>query len=267
MGKKLGVMPGLCILCLLALLFLPAAKGCGAAEREQQADDRGAMLLEYFVKELAPEKITMILSDQPDDEGKIREIYLDLKGCLIGGVRIETLRMNAVGVIFNPPAEWAIKEMKPLEVLNVHAFARMTEDDLNRNLLQKQFGDDDSWRNLQLDIHPGGIYARGNYIAQFIVRLNILIEIFSKFKIVDMQQIWLDDYSIRVNTLDVPKFITDKAIAEIQPLLDLGKFVFPLKLHSITYDEESITITSRVLPAPFMGIVYHGGIPGEQAKK
>ncbi len=267
MAKKRGILPGMFILCLLSLLLLPAAKGFCAPGAGQAQDDRGALLLEYFVKELAPEKVTMILADQPDDEGNVREIYLDLKGCVIGGVRIDTLRMNAAGVRFNPPEEWKEKAVEPLEVLNVHAFARLTEDDLNRNLLQKQFGDDDSWRNLQVDIHPEGIYARGNYIAQFIVRLNILIEIFSKFKIVDMQQIWLDDYSIKVNTLDVPKFITDKAVAEIQPILDLGKFVFPLKLHSITYDEESITITSRVLPAPFMGIVYHWGIPGEQAKK
>ncbi|GAB1485959.1 hypothetical protein MASR2M79_10060 [Aminivibrio sp.] len=214
-----------------------------------------------------PRKITMILADQPDDEGHVREIYLDLKGCVIGGVRIDTLRMDAVGVRFNPPGEWREKGIEPLEVLNAHAVARLTEYDLNENLLQKQFGDDDSWRNLQVDIHPGGIYARGNYIAQFIFRLDILIEIFSKFKIVDMQQVWLDDYSVRVNRMDIPKFITDKAVAEIQPLLDLGKFVFPLKLHSIEYDEEAITISSRVIPEPFPGVVYSWGVPGDQAKK
>ena len=269
MRKKGESRPKLRVFFLLCFTLLWVAEGAWASVGADisSEEDRGNRLLQYFVRELTPEKITMILADQPDDEGNIREIYLDLKGCVIGGVRIDTLRMDAVGVKFTPPEEWTEKGIKPLEVLNVHAFARLTEEDLNENLLQKQFGDDDSWRNLQVDIHPEGIYARGNYIAQFIIRLDILIEIFSKFKIVDMQQIWLDDYSIRVNRLDVPQFITDRAVAEIQPILDLGKFVFPLKLHSIGYDEESITMASRVLPAPFMGITYNWGVPGEQAKK
>lgn len=268
MKKERKTLWGVLVVFLLCLMLLPAAEGgCSDSGAKSGEEDRGAQLLQYFLKELTPEKITMILADQPDEEGHIREIYLDLKGCVIGGVRIDTLRMDAVGVKFNPPGEWDTKEIEPLEVLNAHAFARLTEDDLNENLLQKQFGDDDSWRNLQMNVHPEGIYARGNYIAQFIFRLDILIEIFSKFKIVDMQQIWLDDYSVRVNRLDVPKFITDKAVEEIQPLLDLGKFVFPLKLHSIAYDEEAITISSRVLPEPFAGLVYRWGIPGEQAKK
>ncbi|GAB1399387.1 hypothetical protein MASR2M17_10210 [Aminivibrio sp.] len=257
---------GISAVLMLCLILLPGTEGiCSAGGKG--AEDRGAELLQYFLRELAPEKITMILADQPDGEGHVREIYLDLKGCVIGGVRIDTLRMDAVGVRFNPPGEWREKGIEPLEVLNAHAVARLTEYDLNENLLQKQFGDDDSWRNLQVDIHPGGIYARGNYIAQFIFRLDILIEIFSKFKIVDMQQVWLDDYSVRVNRMDIPKFITDKAVAEIQPLLDLGKFVFPLKLHSIEYDEEAITISSRVIPEPFPGVVYSWGVPGDQAKK
>lgn len=268
MRKQRGIPWGVWIVFLLCLIFLPATEGvCSGSGGGNTEEDRGAQLLQYFLRELTPEKITMIMANLPDEEGNIREIYLDLKGCVIGGVRIDTLRMDAVGVKFTPPGEWGEKGIEPLEVLNAHAFARLTEDDLNENLLQKQFGDDDSWRNLQMDIHPGGIYARGNYIAQFIFRLDILIEIFSKFKIVDMQQIWLDDYSIRVNRFDIPEFITDKAVAEIQPLLDLGKFVFPLKLHSIAYDEEAITISSKILPEPFPGVVYNWEIPGDQTKK
>jgi len=198
----------------------------------------------------------MIIENEPEDDGLVREMFLDVTGCDIGGVRIDSLKLRAVGVSFTPPSEWEREPPDIREILNVHAFARITESDLNKNLLEKQFGDDDEWHNLQVRISPDGIYARGNYHVRVLFTLDILIEIFSKFKIVDMQQVWLDDYTLRVNRVDVPGFITDKAISQIQPLLDLGKFVFPLRLSSIVFEQGSMTIASRVIPEPFEGIVY-----------
>ncbi|NLK18376.1 MAG: DUF2993 domain-containing protein [Synergistaceae bacterium] len=238
-----------------AALILPlSAKAAPAGD-----SSRGAALLNHFVKEFSPEKMTMIIDEEPGSDGYVREIYMDITGCDIGGVRIDSLKVGAVGVQMNPPMEWDEKGLDVAEILNVHAFARIMEKDLNDNLLAKEFGDDDHWNNLQVDMRPEGIYARGNYLVTMIFRLNILIEIFSKFKIVDGQQVWLDDYSLRVNRVDVPGFITDQAVDKIQPLLDLRKFVFPLKLHAIHYGEDSLTITSRVLPEPFDGIVYEYG--------
>ena len=86
--------------------------------------------------------------------------------------------------------------------------------------------------------------------------MSFLIEVFSKLKIVDKQQIWLDDYSVRINRMDVPQFIVDKAVGAIQPVLNLKKFVFPLRLHSVTYDDEAIFASSRILPEPFDGLSY-----------
>jgi hypothetical protein len=156
----------------------------------------------------------------------------------------------------NPPGEWDKKGLEAREILNIHAFARILEKDLNDNLLSKEFGEDDHWNNIQVDMRPDGIYARGNYLVTVLFRLNILIEIFSRFKIVEMQQVWLHDYTLKVNKVNVPRFITDQAVEQIQPILDLRKFVFPLKLHSIVYGEDSLTIASRVLPEAFQGIVY-----------
>lgn len=239
-------------LCLALFMLLQANTASAEAEHS-----RGEQLLHYFVEEFKPEILHMILENEPNDEGLIRELYLDVTGCDIGGVRIDSLKLRAVGVTLTPPSQWEQDgRIDAKEVLNVHAFAAITEKDLNENLLQKQFGDDDEWHNLQVRMTPDGIYARGNYHARVLFTLNILIEIFSKFKIVDMQQVWLDDYTLRVNRVDVPDFITDKAVSQIQPLLDLSKFIFPLRLSSITFNEGSMTIASRVLPEPFEGIVY-----------
>lgn len=221
-----------------------------------EEESRGRLLLHHFAREFTPERMTMIIDEEPDNTGYVRDIFLDVKGCVIGGVRMDSLRIRAMGVQMNSPEDWTSKGLDAKEILNVHAFARILEKDLNDNLLSKEFGEDDHWNNLQVDMRPEGIYARGNYLATILFRLNILIEIFSRFKIVDMQQVWLHDYTLKVNRVDVPQFITDQAVEQIQPLLDLSKFVFPLKLHEITYDDTSLTITSRVLPESFKGIAY-----------
>lgn len=236
------------LLCLLFILVgsLPSSAG----------ETRGQFLLQHLVKEFSPEKITMVVDDEPDETGYIRDMYLDITGCIIGGVRIDSLQLRAMGVRLTPPSEWNEKGLVASEILNILAFAKITEKDLNDNLFSKNFGDDDHWNNLQVDMRSDGIYARGNYLVRVLFRLNILIEIFSKCKVVDMQQIWLDDYTLKVNKVDVPNFITDKAVKQIQPILDLSKFVFPLKLHSIGYGDDSITLSSRVLPTSFDGIVY-----------
>lgn len=249
----------------IGIIFAAAAvlMASGGAAAAPAAPGRGEALLKHFAGEFSPEKMTMILDEEPDETGYVREIYMDIVGCNIGGVRMDSLKVKAVGVQMNSPGEWADKGLDVTEILNVHAFARILEKDLNDNLLAKEFGDDDHWNNLQVDMRPDGIYARGNYMVTVIFRLNILIEIFSRFKIVEMQQVWLDDYKLKVNRVDVPGFITDQAVEKIQPLLDLRKFVFPLRLHSIHYDEDSLTITSRVLPEPFEGLVYEYSAPGE----
>ncbi len=228
---------------------------------------RGERLMQFFVEEFKPERARMILENEPDDDGLVREIYLEVEGCDIGGVRIDSLILRAVGVSFTPPSQWDEESPDIREILNVHATARITENDLNENLLQKQFGDDDEWHNLQMRITPDGVYARGNYHVRVLFTLNILIEIFSKFKIVNMQQVWLDDYTLRVNRFDVPEFITDKAVSQIQPLLDLGRFIFPLRLSSIVFEDGSMTIASRVTPMPFEGIEYEYTREAEPAEK
>ncbi|MBL3539645.1 LmeA family phospholipid-binding protein [Aminivibrio sp.] len=233
---------------LLLLFFVTPAKAGG--------ETSGNLLLRQFVSEFTPERMTMIIDEEPDATGYIRDIYLDLTGCVVGGVRMDTLRVRAMGVQMNPPGEWDKKGLEAREILNIHAFARILEKDLNDNLLSKEFGEDDHWNNIQVDMRPDGIYARGNYLVTVLFRLNILIEIFSRFKIVEMQQVWLHDYTLKVNKVNVPRFITDQAVEQIQPILDLRKFVFPLKLHSIVYGEDSLTIASRVLPEAFQGIVY-----------
>jgi hypothetical protein len=70
------------------------------------------------------------------------------------------------------------------------------------------------------------------------------------------QEIWLDDYKVRVNKVDVPDGLTQRAISRIQPVIDLGEFPFPLVLDSIIQEEDRVVIKSRLEPIPFEGRTY-----------
>lgn len=242
------------LLCLLSIILIFHSAPLWG--QEISALTTGQRLQHHFIKELDPEKMTIVFDEEPNENGYIRDMYMDIQGAIIGGVRIKSLSLRAMGVQLSPITTWGEEGPEVNYIMNIHAKGVICEDDINRNLLQKEFGDDDHWHNIQLDISPDGIYAKGYYLVRLLLKLDILIEIESRLKIVNQQQIWLDDYKVRVNRVDVPDFVTEKAVSQIQPLLDLSKFVFPLKLTSIAYDDTSITLSSAKEPEPFDGIIY-----------
>ena len=62
---------------------------------------------------------------------------------------------------------------------------------------------------------------------------------------------------MRVNKLDLPDYITQKALSQIQPLLDLGRFPFPLRLHTVQLEHGSAFLATRILPDPMQnGVSY-----------
>ena len=90
------------------------------------------------------------------------------------------------------------------------------------------------------------------------VTLDILIEIDSKLKIVNRRELWLDNPQVRINKMDLPDYITNKALSQIQPLLDLARFPLPLKLHTVTLEKGTALLSTRILPEPMeRGITYH----------
>jgi hypothetical protein len=242
---------------LLILFFAVATAFSGqafSAQAETEQTDAGERLFQAFVEGLKPESAKMILDGGPDENGRVRRIYLDLTGCEMDEVRIDSLKIEACEVTFTPPGTWDEKGPDIEDMLTVKAVARILEEDVNRALLVKQFGDDDEhWHDLSLDFRNGGIYARGYYLAEFIFRLDILLEIEGRFDIRQGQEIWLDDYTIRVNRVDVPDGLAERAVSRIQPIIDLGEFPFPLRLDRIIQEEDQITIRSRLEPEPFEG--------------
>lgn len=244
------------LLYVLSIYIVSAVlSGCALPAWSNHCEEEAATrLFESFVTGLKPESAKMIIDGGPDENGRVRRIYLDLQGCVMDDVRIDRLRIDACEVIFTPPSTWDEDGPDVDEMLSVKAVARILEEDVNTALMLKQIGNDNEhWHDLYLDFRDGGIYARGYYLAKFIFRLDILIEIEGRFDIRRGREIWLADYNVRVNRVDVPEGLAERAVSSIQPIINLDDFPFPLTLDRIVQEDGMITIRSRLEPEPFDG--------------
>lgn len=208
-------------------------------------------LLNFYVKKFTPEKATLVISDRPDATGLFNEVYMDLKGVVIDHFRLNSLVVHMRGVQFNEPSEWAKGNVECKNAISVLATANLLESDINKSIENRNFGKgEEHWHDMSLKVAPKGLSGRGYYKYSI---LDILIEIDSKLKIVRGKEIWLDNPQVRANKLDVPDYVTKKALGKIQPLVNLRKFPLPLTLHRIELKNGSATLSSRHLPRALKG--------------
>lgn len=239
-------------LVFFAFLFLFAQAAVGAdMEFIGKVDGNTPLshILRFYVEKFTPEEVFLEVDELPDESGRIRELYMDMTGIIIGKVRLDRLTARMSDVRFNSPIEWEKGNVVCLDALQTYAFCRLTDKDINGSLADRALGKDDQWHNISMKISPDGLYAKGNYIAQILfLSLDILIEVKSGLKIVDNKELWLDKYEIFVNKMDVPGYITEKAVGQIQPILNLARFPFPLKLSNIDFRQGEALLSTRVLP-------------------
>ena len=133
--------------------------------------------------------------------------------------------------------------------MQINAVVTVLEDDINRAIEEKTFGKEDQWHDVSMAITPSGLKGRGYYKTNaMLVNLDILLEITSGLKIVNSKELWLNNPLVKVNKMDVPDYITSKALTKIQPLVDLRKFPLPMSLHMVNLKQGSAVLSTRTLP-------------------
>lgn len=248
---------------LLLAWVISAASASWAADFEFRGKiepvDATSHLLAYYVNRFAPEELKLTVVGQPDATGRFHDLFMDLTGVRIEDVRVDKLTFRMNDVQFNAPENWTSGDVECRNALQIYAACRILEEDINKGLEAQTFGKDDHWKNIALAITPSGLKGKGTYLAKVLfVTLDILIEIDSKLKIVNRRELWLDDPQVRINKMDLPDYITKKALAQIQPLLDLARFPLPLKLHTVALEEGRALLSTRIGPQPIdQGTTYH----------
>jgi len=242
----------------LCLLFSMTASSADFSYKGRvEPTDITTELLRFYIEKFNPESAELIVEEEPDETGLFKNIYMDIIGCNISGVRIDRLTFQLIEAQFNDPEEWASDKVECVSALEAYATCRLLEDDINADLQKRVIGDgDDSWRNLNLKISPGGLSGSGEYSVKLLFTFDVLIEIESKLRIVGGQEIWLEDTSLKLNRLDVPEYITNMALDKIQPILDLKTVTLPLRLNRVVLKEKEAFFETRLLPSKIEGIIY-----------
>ena len=203
-------------------------------------------LLNFYVKKFRPEKALLVISGKPDETGLFNDIYMNLQGVVIDKLRLDSLVVRMRGVQFNEPSEWKKGNVECKDAISVLATGTIFERDINKSIEDKTFGEGrDEWHDLSMKINPSGLSGSGYYKYNI---LDIRIDIDSKLKIVKGKELWLDNPVAKVNKLDVPDYVTRKALTRIQPLVDLRKFPLPLSLHKVELKKGSAVLSTRTLP-------------------
>lgn len=203
-------------------------------------------LLNFYVKRFRPEKALLVISGKPDETGLFNDIYMNLQGIVIDKLRLDSLVVRMRGVQFNEPSEWKKGNVECKDAISVLATGTIFERDINKSIEDKTFGEGrDEWHDLSMKINPSGLSGSGYYKYNI---LDIRIDIDSKLKIVKGKELWLDNPVAKVNKLDVPDYVTRKALTRIQPLVDLRKFPLPLSLHKVELKKGSAVLSTRTLP-------------------
>ena len=231
---------------VIAMILLFASQSCA---------DEVQDLLNFYVKKFNPEKALLIISDKPDSSGMFHDIYMDLQGVHIDKLRLANLTFRMKGIQFNEPSNWKSGNVVCKSALQVLATSTILESDINKSIENKTFGKgEDHWHDVSLKINPSGLSGKGYYNAKVgFMNLDILIDITSKLKIVKHKELWLDNPLVKINRLDLPDYITNKALSRIQPLVNLNKFPLPLTLNTVKLSKGRAVLSSRNLPKPIEG--------------
>ncbi len=212
-------------------------------------------LIGFYVKKFTPEKADMIASGLPDENNEFNDLYMSLNGIVVEDMRLDTICVRMTGVKFNAPSEWANNNVEFDRALQIYGYGKILEKDINEALKSKTFGENDDWHDISIKITPAGLYGKGYYhVNTMLLKFDILIEITSGLKIVANKQIWLDHPVVKINRLDVPETITNKALADIQPILDLNRYPdLPIKLNKIEFKNGEAILSTKIAPKKFDG--------------
>ena len=246
------------IIAALCLLFsMPVFSAGFSYKGKVEPTDIASRLLKFYIEKFNPESAELIIEEEPDETALFKNVYMDIVGCNVSGVRIDSLTFQLIDAQFNSPEEWESGNVECISSLEAYATCRLLEDDINADLQNRVIGDgDDKWRNLRLRMTPNGLSGSGEYSVNLLFTFNILIEIESKLRIVGGKEVWLEDTFLKLNRLDVPEYITDMALDQIQPLLDLKTVPLPLKLNRIVFKEKEAFFETRLHPGKIEGITY-----------
>jgi len=182
-----------------------------------------------------------------EDGVRFERFFLEARGIRIDGMRIEELTAAALGAVFNREEEWRkTAEMRSAELATLRM--RVLEKDVNDFFLLKYPpGRRSGWLFIRFDLKDGWIRGEGLYkFSGLPFRTHVVLE--GKLEVVRGRKVYVSDYTMRVDGLEIPRSRAEPVVNRIQPLLDLDKLAFPGRLSRVEVREDSLLVETSPSP-------------------
>ncbi|HPJ25529.1 MAG TPA: DUF2993 domain-containing protein [Synergistaceae bacterium] len=206
----------------------------------------------------SPEAMEMILDAPVEPDGKVRHMYLHVRGASFSGFRVEEIEAEFSFLSLPPVEQWgdAGENMKIVEALSVHFTAKLLEKDLNGYLLGKTLDLDNSqWRDVYCDILPGGIHATARADLFLSGNVRAVIDLRGTFRLREGNQVFLEDTVFSVNGGEKEIGAVEEALREMQPIIDFRELPFPVRVSTLVLSEGGMDFATRVPPKAFSGSI------------
>ncbi|MCF4114413.1 MULTISPECIES: hypothetical protein [Dethiosulfovibrio] len=245
------------IVLLTAVLLLSAT--AHADTRPFVGDIEGSApevrLFRWLVDRVSPESALMVLDGPIEKDGKVRHLYFEAIGPSLDGFKVASVKVETVFNDFGPLESWGDGGPADVDEIVMGYFdAVITDSDVN-DFLKGLVVEDDSgrWEGLSVEFSPSGISAKGYYRVEDPVSLRVKVDLQGELTLKEGREIWIDRYMFKINN-DDQSSVVEKALKDVQPIVDMEDFVFPVHLKTLDLRKGRMRLATRVIPAPFDGI-------------
>lgn len=217
----------------LLLFALPCCAAPAPTDKEMAAH-----MAKLLGGEFSPDNLTVTVKDS--------HAYAEMTGAIVSGIRIDTMRLEAVITGRQNPL---VDDVDALASLIGYSRGEivLTEKDVNAYFAVNEKS---GFSKLTFDFTPSGFRASGIFSADFIVKLRIRLAAEGVLALKG-DGVYLDKVSIFVEKLKQPASLTNQIVARVNPLIEWRSIPFKVEFRKITMDETSARMTGN--PRKFEG--------------
>lgn len=206
-------------------------------------------LYEALARQLSADSLSLATTPPVVQEDGVRfdRFFLEARGIRIDGMRIDELKAAALGAVFNGEEGWKrTVEMRSAELATLRM--RVLERDINDFFLRKYPpGRRSGWLFIRFDLKDGWIRGEGLYkFSGLPFRTHVVLE--GRLEIVEGRKVYVSDYTMRVDGVEIPRSRAEPVVNRIQPLLDLDRLAFPGRLSRVEVREDSLLVETSPSP-------------------
>ncbi|MDR1508464.1 MAG: hypothetical protein LBS53_02365 [Synergistaceae bacterium] len=248
MGESTAVRGQKIFLKVLAVFLILSGAALEHAECAVLTDGEMARTLARKLgDEFAPEYLRVKVLDS--------HAYAEAKGVYLSGVRVDTLKIEAILTSAEAPEDGGVESLASLIGYSWGEVVLLAED------INKYFAEYETrgFSNLAVVFSPEGFRAAGIFTTSLLFTLRVRLSATGNFAL-KPDGVYISDAAIYIENHRQPGFIIDQALKRANPLITWSEIPFKVVFKNIDMTESSATMTGN--PRDFDGgetAVWEGG--------